>query len=158
MPYGSPEQVADLATLWTDDGEFKDPDLVYDLPGTSPTLSTVELWLEQVSDLMDLALAQSGFRFPVTPDLSTYAEKAIRILDLKVSAFVADLVHLRHDTGRLFQERFRESGEDASSILERELNIWVSKRINSLEGFGIPRTFEAGEEGSSYSVPSSRQA
>jgi hypothetical protein len=152
MPYGSAEEVAALDPLWTDGGEFTDPDIVYDDPGTNPTLSRVELWLEQVSDLMDLALAQYGFTAPVTALIS---EKAVRILDLKVSAMVADLVHLSHDTGRLFSDRIRETGEEPLTILERELISWVNKRINALETL-IPRTIDQAE-GSSYSVPSGRQ-
>lgn len=157
MAYGSPEQVAELATLWTDGGEFKNPDICSDEPGTHPTLTTVEGWLEDVSDLIDLSLGEYGFSFPVTADMSQHAEKMIRILDMKASALVADLVHLSHDTGRLFSDRIRESGEEASTILERELLAWVKKRINSIEAFGIPRVLDQAE-GNSYSVPSGRQA
>lgn len=154
MPYGSAQGVAEHASTWTDDGAFLDADAYQ--PGTIPSLETVERWIEEVSDLMDLALAGEGFTTPVINSMSDKAAQALRILGAKVNVAVADLVKLQHDKGRLFTDRFRETGEDGSAILEREFVTWVKKRVNNFEAFGIPRIIDQAE-GTSYSVPAGRQ-
>ncbi len=149
MAYGSPEAVAAFASTWTDNGEWKDPDLYGD-GATNPTLEQVEEWLDEVSVLMDLALAGEGFTVPVTH------VSAVKALGLKVSALVADLVHLVHDKGRLFSDRLQETGTNPTSLIERDISSWVTRRVNAFEAFGIPRKIDY-PIGGAYSVPAARQ-
>jgi hypothetical protein len=148
MAYGSPEGVAALASTWTDNGEFTDPDL-YD-PGTNPTLARVEEWLGQVSVFANIALAGEGFTVPISH------VEVLKAIDLKVNSLVADIVHLQHNKGRLFSDRIRETGDPALEIIERELASWVRKRANGFENLGIPRIVDL-ESNQAYSVPMARQ-
>ena len=148
MSYGSAQGVAEFASTWTDNGYFLDPDAYQ--PGTNPSLETVERWLEQYSNLMDLTLGGQGFENPVTDP------RALSVIDMKVNKAVADLVALSHEKGRLFADRFQASGQDGSAILEREFMAWVIARINDFESWGIPRIIDQ-VRGSAFSVPATRQ-
>jgi hypothetical protein len=148
MSYGSASGVAALAKTWTDAGEFIDPD-IYGDGATPTTLTEVGEWLDQVSSFMDISFADQGFTVPI---VETDVLKAI---DLKVNALVADLVHLAHGKGRLFSDRIQNSGQDAMSIIEKELLRWVSERIASFEAYGIPRSINL-DDTQAYSAPMSR--
>lgn len=148
MAYGSPEGVAALARTWTIDGEFLDPDLYEE--GTNPTLERVEEWLDQVSVIVDLDLANHGFTVPVS---HIEVKKAI---DLKVNAIVADLVHLVHSKGRLFSDRIQESGVSPQTIIERDLAAWIKAQINAFEAYGIPRIVDL-ESMQAYSIKMTRE-
>ena len=149
MAYGSPAGVAALAKTWTNNGEFIDPD-AYGEGGTPTTLAEVTEWLDQVSALMDTALAEQGFRVPVSH------VDVVKLLDLKVNALVADLVNLSHGKGRLLSDRIQQSGEAPSTILERELLAWVKGRINALEAYGIFRIVDL-DANQAYSIQPRRQ-
>lgn len=149
MAYGSAAGVAALAKTWTDNGEFLDPD-IYGDGGTPTTLSEVGEWLDQVSTFADISFGQEGFTVPIIQT------DVIKALDLKVNALVADLVHLAHGKGRLFSDRIQNSGQDAMSIIERELLRWVKDRVSSFEAYGIPRVINL-DDTQAYSVPMSRQ-
>lgn len=148
MAYGSAAGVAALAKTWTDDGEFKNESLYED--ATPTTLAEVEEWLSQVSAFMDLALAGEGFTVPISHI------EALKAINLRVNAMVADLVHLQHKKGRLFSDRIQETGVDPMTIVERELLSWVNKRANALENLGIPRVINL-DSVQGYSIPPSRQ-
>ena len=149
MSYGSASGVAALAKTWTDNGAFIDPD-IYGEGGTPTTLAEVSSWLEQVSVFMDIALANQGFAVPVS---HVDVKKA---LDLKVSSIVADLVHLSHGKGRLLSERIQTSGEDALTIVEREILSWIKGRVSAFEAYGIPRVIDL-DNTQAYSIPMARQ-
>lgn len=148
MTYGSPAGVASLARTWTDNGSFIDPNAYQD--GTPTTLTEVQAWLEEVSQIVDVAFANEGFAVPVT--LST----VLKAIDSKVNAMVADLVHLAHNKGRLLADRIVDSGRSAESVLESEVAAWVSKKANGFEAMGVPRTIQKGSQ-QAYSVPMGRQ-
>ena len=152
MAYGSAAGVAALAKTWTDNGEFKDPD-VYGDGGTPTTLAEVTEWLLQVSGFMDVSLSEYGFAIPIDPDRFPQVE---RLIDLKVNALVADLVSYAHGKGRLLSDRIQERGESPSTILERELLAWVKARVNALESYGIPRIVDL-EANQAYSIAPTRQ-
>jgi hypothetical protein len=149
MSYGSPAGVAALAKTWTDGGEFLDPD-VYGEGGTPTTLTEVEEWLDQVSSFTDISFADQGFTVPIIQ------ADVLKAIDLKVNALVADLVHLAHGKGRLFSDRIQNSGQDAMSIIEKELLRWVTDRVSSWEAYGIPRSIDL-DDTQAYSIPMGRQ-
>ncbi len=148
MTYGTAADVAGLAGTSTQAGEFLDPDIYVD--GTSPTLTQVEEWLDQISVMMDLALSNEGFVVPVVQ------ERVIKALALKVAAFTADLVLLSHNQGRLYSDRIRESGVDPMSVIDKDVTAWVKRKTAGLEAMGVPRIIQQGSQ-SAYSVPMGRQ-
>ena len=89
MAYGTPEEVAALARLWTQDGEWVDPDDYAEERGTNPTLTTVNLWLDQLSSQMDLCLQTNWFVVPVDPDDSPTAHAAIAQYIVELAAGLA---------------------------------------------------------------------
>lgn len=148
MAYGSPEGVAALASIWTDEGSFTNDDL-YET-GTTPTLEQVEQWLEELSVFVDIALSGEGFTVPISHvDL-------VKAIGLKVNTMAADLVHLQHSKGRLFSDRIQESGTAPMTILEREILAWVNQRVAAFENYGIPRVINF-EDTQGYSIPATRQ-
>jgi len=132
MAYGSVGGVAGLARMWTDNGSFVDID-VYGEGGTNPTLATVTGWLDEVSGIMDVALANQGFATPIT---NVTALKAIAML---VNALVADLVNAANSSGRFFTERAVETGVSPLATIQRDVNAWVSDRTTALVNLGVPR-------------------
>jgi hypothetical protein len=147
MSYGSAAGVAGFARTWTDNGAFVDAD-VY-VTGTNPSLEQVEEWLEQVSQMVDVAFANEGFTVPVIET------KVLKAIDAKVNAMVADLVHLSHHKGRLFSNRIVESGWSAEQVLESELTKWVAGKATGFQAMGVPRVINESSQ-SSFSVQMTR--
>ena len=145
--YGTAAAVAGLARTWTDNGVFVDPDAY--VTGTNPTLAQVGIWLEEISAMMDIALANEGFVVPVTQ------QQVVKALGAKVSAFAADLAHLAHSKGRLFSDRIQESGVDPMSIIDRDVHSWVKRNLTGIEAMGVPRSTNESDQ-SSFSVPMNR--
>lgn len=149
MAYGTAADVAGLAGTSTEAGIFVDPDVYVD--GTSPTLTQVEDWIDQISVMVDIALANEGFVVPVIQ------VDVIKALALKVATFTADLVLLSHNQGRLYSDRIRESGIDSMTVIEKDVIAWVKRAARGLEAMGVPRIIQQGSQ-SAYSVPMGRQS
>lgn len=147
MAYGTAADVAGMSRTWTDNGSFVDPDAY--LSGTNPTLTQVEAWIEQISVMMDLALANNGFTVPVTE------AAVLPALGAKVAAFTSDLVHLAHSKGRLFSDRIQESGKDPLSIIDKDVNAWVQRNVTGLEAMGVPRIVNESDQ-AAFSVAMTR--
>lgn len=132
MAYGDVDNVAALARVWTDNGQFVDAD-IYGDGGTNPSLTQVETWLAQVSSTLDLVLATQGFDVPVTEVL------AVAAIDPLVEALVVDLCHASNSTGR-----FAVTGgvDNLSPLLQirKELDEWVALNAVGLEGMGVTKS------------------
>lgn len=148
MAYGSVDGVAGFAGTWTTNGKFLDPDVYQS--GTHPTLEQVENWLDELSVMMNLALANEGFIVPVTQ------AEVIKALGMKVEVLTADLVNLANNSGRLYSERIQESGTNPMTIIDRDIHSWIKSRTAGFEAMGVPRIVSH-ESQQSYSVPSTRQ-
>lgn len=131
MTYGVVNNVEALARVWTDNGQFVDPDVYVD--GTNPSLTQVEAWLAQVSSTLDLVLASQGFDTPVT------SVSALAAIDPLVEAFVVDLCHASNSTGR-----FAVTGGVASASpflqIRKDLDEWVTLNAVGLEGMGVTKS------------------
>ena len=123
--YGSVQGVVALVGVFTENGDFG--------PFTNPTKDTVIEWLDQVSDVFNVALANAGFTVPVDQS------DAFNAISLKVNAIVADLCNLANNTGRFFTERAREFGVNPNKIIQSEINNWVSENAVGLTNMGVPR-------------------
>lgn len=132
MAYGTVGDVADLAKIWTNNGEFLDPDL-YDNGATNPTLSTVERWIDKVSASMDVALSNQGFIVPVE------VPTAVETISLMVVSLVTDLVNNANSSGRFHTEKAVERGQAPMVVIRKDLTDWVVENTPGLVNLGVPR-------------------
>lgn len=129
MAYGSASGVAALSSQWTnDDGEFD--------VSTRPTLAQIEDFLDQVSQLMDTALADEGFVTPIT------IAAVLGEIGLLVNGVVKDLADYSHSTGRFFAEKTLETGMSPFMTVDKELHEWVKRKVVGLETQGCLRINE----------------
>lgn len=143
--YGSATGVAALTSMWTNtSGVFDET--------TAPKLSQVQGWLEQLSNVADLALRQYGFTSTPITDPT-----AIGMLSFLVEGLAADLVLVSHKAGRFYSERAIKIGANVQTIIGSEINAWVRDNVEGLvllnlereelaEGIGFKETNEAGDE------------
>lgn len=141
MAYGTHTDVAALARTWTDNGAFSTT--------TNPTQAQVITWIDEVSVLADIALANEGFVVPVVE------AEVIKALTVKVAALVADLCHLAHAKGRLFSDRIQSSADDVMTVISKDLASWVKRNAIGLEAMGVPR-ITAMDSQSDFSVQLNR--
>lgn len=143
MAYGTPEGVASLAGVWTDNGEWLDPD-AYD-EGTTPTLTEIERWLDQISAQVNTALKNAGFVTPVTHT------ETVQALGLFVEGFVADLADRRNSKGRFMSDKVISGG--LSTVLFSDFAAWVMANAGGLELDTTRNTTNAAEIGTKNSFP-----
>ena len=138
MPYGTPEEVASLASMWTDAGEWKDPSETYPEtePGTNPTLTEVDTWLERVSSQFNVALGTHWFVPPVDPDVSPDTYSAI---SQYVSSLVADLCHFKNSSGRFFTEKLVERGITPMRAVLNDIDTWICANADGLVQDHVPQ-------------------
>lgn len=131
MSYGAATDVAALAGTWTLNGAFT--------TATNPTLAQVNAWLEDVSDLMDLALAQHRFEIPIDTGLANYS-KISNILSNVVVPLVADLCHAANSSGRFFTQKAIEFGMSPMKVITKDINAWVDSNADGLVALGMTLT------------------
>jgi hypothetical protein len=134
MSYGTEAGVAALSGFYTTNGAFT--------ASTNPTLATVTGWLAQVSSMVNVALATSGFATPITDADVTPA------IDGFVNSMVADLVRAANSTGRFFTERAQEYGVNPMKVINNDVRAWVDANAAGLVAIGASRTTsDAGQIG-----------
>jgi len=131
--YGAASDVAALAGAHTAGGAFTTT--------TTPTLLQVEAWLVDVSDLMDLALAQHRFEIPIDTGLTNYT-KITNILSNVVVPLVADLCHAANSSGRFFTQKAIEFGLSPMKVITKDINTWVDSNADGLVALGMTMTPE----------------
>lgn len=131
--YGAASDVAALAGAHTAGGVFTTT--------TTPTLLQVEAWLVDVSDLMDLALAQHRFEIPIDTGLTNYT-KITNILSNVVVPLVADLCHAANSSGRFFTQKAIEFGLSPMKVITKDINTWVDSNADGLVALGMTMTPE----------------
>lgn len=138
MAYGTQEQVATMASTWTNDGIWEDDNPDYPGTGTpsNPTLSEVEEWLEQISAQFNIALRSHFFVPPVDPDVSPDSYKAISkyVVDL-----VADLCNWKNSSGRFFTEKLVERGITPMAAILKDINSYIEMNADGFAADGIPQ-------------------
>jgi len=137
MSYGSAAGVGELSALWSDNGTFS--------VTTTPTLATVNTWLDEVSSMVDTALSDEGFTVPVT------VAGVVKELDLLVNGVVKDLVDWSHGAGRFFSERAIEAGLSPFMTIDKEIHAWVQRKSVGFENQGVPKT-ETGRQVASFDL------
>lgn len=129
--YGTVEGVAALAPTWTTDDTFLDADAYQD--GTNPTLTAVENWINQVSAVLNTALAKYGFVVPISTTRGQLVCASI------VEEIVADLVAYATSKGRFLTEKFTERGISVWRAIREDLDEWVLGYAPGLEQDGAQR-------------------
>ena len=130
--YGTVEVVAALAHTWTTDDTFLDEDAYTE--ATNPSLTSVTNWINQVSAVLNVALAKYGFVIPITTSRGVLVASSI------VEQLVADLVAYANSKGRFLSEKFTQSGLSVWRAICNDLDLWVLEYAPGLEQDGAERT------------------
>ena len=144
--YGSVSGVIGFVRVHTRNGEFFDA--AGAVEATNPSLSQVTEWLEQISTMLDLALATEYFVVPITDT------QAVKALDGIVNALVSDLVNAANASGRFFSERILEGGRNPMLLIRSDILAWVTANADGLDSY--PDVIRNGPEGRQGSVVSSQ--
>ena len=121
------------------------------IKGSNPTLTQVVAWLKEISDMMDMALANAGFDTPVT------VLAAIGAIAPYVESLTADFCHAKNSSGRFFTERIIERGMSPMVIVQQNINGWVTSNIVGLKNMGVPFVGSKQVADGAFSVQPSRQ-
>lgn len=148
MAYGTAVGVAAHAKTWTRGGTFYDASNVPLVAATKPTLTEVNNWLGQISDLFDRALSNEGFAVPVV------AVKSANLITLEVERIVADLCDRANGMGRLAQDNVLHIGY--MRVLANEVRTWVQEGVTGFENDGVPRTQTVSTYSGGFSVTANR--
>jgi len=164
MSYGTQQAVAAKAQTWTRAGSWYDyvpatigatgPPIVPAtdaVQATNPTLAQVNLWLAEVSSLLDIALQSYGFDTPVTN------ATALPALNMIVESLTADLCNAANSSGRFYTERVIDAGLSPMTIIGRQIQGWIEQNATGLEKMLVVRKTDRGVS-TSFSVTPKRQA
>jgi hypothetical protein len=149
-PYGSVDEVA-AKTAFSRGGKFydnaaavpADPNATPPVVGspqifaTKPSLTIVNLWLNEISHQMDLVL--SSFWFDVPIDATAHAD-VVAILANEVTSIVADMVDAANSTGRFFSSEVAASGKSRMAIINDDLTTWVTQNQDGLVRMNLTQT------------------
>ena len=139
MSYGSAVGVAALTPLWTDAGAFT--------ASTNPTLAQVNVWIGEISNTLDIVLADEGFVVPIT------VASAVSSLDLLVNGWVKDLVEHSRKAGRFYSKKTLDEGLSPMLVIDKEIHEWVARKSFGLRNLGVPmNTTGAGRHLASFDV------
>jgi len=145
MSYGAVANIEVLASTWTSDGHFLDDSGCDD--ATVPSLTQVEAWIDQMSSVIDLALATEGFETPLTDAVAIASAASM------IEGVVADLCHAAHRAGRFFTKKALESGMSPIIAIRKELNEWVANNAVGFRTLGVATVTNAvGENTASFDV------
>lgn len=119
MSYGSAAGVGALSALYSDNGTFT--------ISTTPTLAQVSGWLDQVSSLIDSALADAGFVTPIT------IAAIVKELDLLANTLTNDLVDYSHKAGRFYPDQALHTNPNPIIAISRDLHKWIEMKAVGFE-------------------------
>jgi len=147
MSYGTPAGVAAHCKLWTRDGAFYDAGASD--TATKPTLTEVTNWLDQVSAMMDSALADEAFETPVT------LASVVKELTLICEGLTKDLVDHSHKAGRFYAERAIKEGVTPWAAIAEDIQKYVQSRSVGFDNLGLPKiSGKVGRKVASFDVVS----
>lgn len=125
--YGSVAKVEALTRRYTNSsGNFDTT--------TTPTLTAVESFIDDISDTIDVVLATYGFSVPVTQATAT------AMLGRLVVGYSVELVHLANSAGRFFDKK--KPAGNPFMVFEEELSDWVERHAAGLQRLGVTRTYD----------------
>ena len=124
--YGTAAGVAALAGVWTNDGVFDG--------STRPTITQVETFIDNISAIVNVLLAEEGFSIPISQTDS------VQMLKQFVEESVADLCAYSNGAGRFYADRIIERGLAPTQIITKDFTNWISLHSIGLENLGANRT------------------
>lgn len=128
--YGTASDVAAFVELYTTSGSFT--------TSTIPTLAQVESWIDQISALVNAALAGAGFVIPVTQSDAKLAIKSY------VVQAASDLAHAANSAGRYFTDTALQRGVSPMAAIRKEILDWVETFSDGLDALGASRSSTTG--------------
>lgn len=127
--YGTAAGVAALCRIYTNSGAFD--------PTTTPTLANIEGFIDQISAIVNTALAGQGFKIPV---VQADAKLAI---DSIVNQLCSDLAHAANSAGRFFTDRALSAGTSPMATIRKDIYAWVDQNAAGLTNLGVERKTES---------------
>lgn len=124
--YGTVIEVAAVTPQYTDEGVYT--------PATRPTLTQVETFLDRVSGVLNVALAQAGFAVPVTQ-----ADAALALDEFAVE-HAAYLCQAANRAGPYFPDSRQMSAGSAYDMLRKAALAFVKEMAAGIEALGVTRT------------------
>jgi hypothetical protein len=140
--YGAATDVAALTKRFTSAGAYSTT--------TTPSLAQVEAWIDQISAILNVLLAEQRFSIPITD--------ADIVLMLKnfVAMQVADLCNYANSAGRFFSEKGLKTGpwaaiqKDAAEFIEQHAvgmeKLGATRTTSGLDALAFCETDDAGDE------------
>ena len=122
--YGSVAEVEALVKRYTASGTFT--------TGTHPTLAQVEGFIDNVSGVLNVLLAEQGFSIPISQADAKLA------LDLFVVEEAAALCEAANSSGRFFTDEARAAG--TFKMIQKDAEEFISSHAEGLEQLGADRT------------------
>jgi hypothetical protein len=122
--YGAGTDVAALTKRFTNAGSYDTT--------TTPTLAQVEGWIDQISAILNVLLAEQGFAIPATD-----ADVVLMLKGFVVSQ-VADLCNYANSAGRFFSERGLKTGPWAA--IQKDAADFIEQHASGIEALGATRT------------------
>jgi len=127
--YGTAADVAALCRVYTNAGAFDTT--------TVPTLANVEGFIDQISALVNTALAAQGFAVPVTQPDAAIACKSM------VIQIASDLAHAANSAGRFFSERALSGGLSIMATIRKDIADWVADNASGYTELGAARRVDS---------------
>lgn len=124
--YGAAAEVAALTPRYASSGAFTST--------TRPTAGQVEKWIERVSALLNVLLAEQNFNLPVTQ------ADAVLALEQFVVTQVADLCNYANSAGRFFSDKAATTGP--WQAIQKEAAEFIAEHAPGFEKLGATRTTE----------------
>lgn len=128
--YGTAADVSALTELYCISGSYT--------TATVPTLAQVESWIDQISAIVNAALAGQGFVVPVTQ-----ADAILAIKSYVIGA-ASDLAHAANMAGRFFTDTALQRGITPMSAIRKEILEWVETFADGLAALGASRSSTTG--------------
>lgn len=122
--YSAVAQVEALVKKYTAAGSFT--------TGTHPTLAQVETWIDNVSGIVNVLLAEAGFSIPVSQADAKLA------LDQFVAEEAAALCEGANSSGRFYTDVAREMG--AFRVIISDVENFIASHAEGFELLGATRT------------------
>jgi hypothetical protein len=123
--YGSVDEVEALTLRYTDNGSY-DAD-------TRPTLTQVEKFIDRVSGILNVLLAQAGFEVPVSQ-----ADAKLALDDFAVDQ-AAQLCHAANGAGPYAPGSTELRGRRARSAIIEEAEAFIASHAAGFEALGATR-------------------
>lgn len=125
--YGHPNDIAAMVPRWANSSKLFDA-------STRPTLGEVETWVNQVSGVLNVILAQFGFSIPVTQ------ADALEMLELFVNQEVAAITEGVNGSGRFGPTSKQVGKQGRFAIITGDVRDFVESVATGLERLGVTRT------------------